>query len=425
MILRTIIMNFFLLGISIAFADNTIALNNELEKKLFKTDIQSSFFMSYDTLEDTHYVIDHNLVKQNIQLSEQIDDEVFSPLTKLQELRSQDTLNFVNSRGVKEINLFKSISPAVVLILTKNSIGSGAIINPSGTIITNNHVIGNNKQVVVALKPKSRSAPKMKDLLVADVLKVNQRSDLALIELTKKHKKLHTIQLGKSNSYEIGQDVHAIGHPEGNLWTYTKGFISQIRDDYSWVNTNGYKHHVKVVIQTQTPINPGNSGGPLFDDKGKLVGVNSFKKTGGEGLNYAVSVEDVLSFLKQEGNVYAQKFETPEQKLSKKWKVNVLKIATVDYLKKGQKNDIMIVYDRNYNNIADAFAIDIGSTGFIEIFIYDKNEDSKPELLTLDTTKSGKPNIYLYDTTKDGKYDTRGFDNNEDGHIDRFEKITK
>jgi V8-like Glu-specific endopeptidase len=414
-----ILFGIMLFGYAGLFADGSVKLDDELldAKK------QSSFFRSYKTMQDIDYKVPSELVKQNMEHSFQLDDSVFSPLSKLQELRSEDTLNFANSRGVKEINLFKNVSPSVVLILTKDSIGSGAIINPNGTIITNNHVVGNNKQVVIALKPKSGSAPKRKDLLVADVLKVNQTSDLALIKLQKKPKNLRPLRLGKANSYEIGQDVHAIGHPEGNLWTYTKGFISQIRDDYYWVNPNGFKHHAKVVIQTQTPINPGNSGGPLFNDKGKLIGVNSFKKTGGEGLNYAVSVEDVLSFLKQEGNVYAQRYETPEQKLSKKWKVNVLKITKVDYFKKGQKNDVMIVYDRNFNNIADALAIDLQTNGHIEIFIYDRNEDGKPELLTFDTTKSGKPNIYLYDTTKDGKYDTRGFDDNEDGKIDKFEKI--
>jgi V8-like Glu-specific endopeptidase len=413
------------LGTSVLLADSAMNMDKELRKNLLDTEIQSSFFKSYDTLKNIDYTINNEVVKQNIQVSEQIVDEVLLPVAKLQEIKSKDTLNFANSRGIKEINLFKSISPAVVLILTKEGIGSGAVISPDGTIVTNNHVVGNNKQVVVALKPKSGSSPKRKDLLVADVLKINQTSDLALIKLKNKSKKLKAISLGKVNSYEIGQDVHAIGHPEGNLWTYTKGFISQIRDDYYWVNPNSFKHHAKVVIQTQTPINPGNSGGPLFNDKGKLIGVNSFKKTGGEGLNYAVSVEDVLSFLKQEGNVYAQRYETLEQKLSKKWKVNVLKITKVDYFKKGQKNDVMIVYDRNFNNVADALAIDLRTNGNIEIFIYDKNEDGKPELLTMDTTKSGKPNIYLYDTTKDGKYDTRGFDNNEDGKIDRFESIKR
>jgi S1-C subfamily serine protease len=268
----------------------------KLDKELLDTNTQASLLRSYKTMQDIDYKVPNELVKQNMTHSSQLEENVFSPLSKLQELRSEDTLNFANSRGVKEINLFKNVSPSVVLVLTKDSIGSGAIINPNGTIITNNHVVGKNKQVVIALKPKSGSAPKRKDLLVADVLKVNQTSDLALIKLQKKLKKLHPLRLGKANSYEIGQDVHAIGHPEGNLWTYTKGFISQIRDDYYWVNSNGFKHHAKVAIQTQTPINPGNSGGPLFDDKGKLIGVNSFKKTGGEGLNYAVSVEDVISF---------------------------------------------------------------------------------------------------------------------------------
>jgi S1-C subfamily serine protease len=240
----------------------------KLDKELLDTTDQSSFFRTYETMEGVDYKIPDNLIKQNMIHSSQLVDDVFASLPKLQELRSKDVLNFANSRGVKEINLFKGVSPAVVLILTKNSIGSGAIINPNGTIITNNHVVGKNKQVVIALKPKSGSAPKRKDLLVADVLKVNQTSDLALIKLQKKLKKLHPLRLGKANSYEIGQDVHAIGHPEGNLWTYTKGFISQIRDDYYWVNSNGFKHHAKVAIQTQTPINPGNSGGPLLNLKG-------------------------------------------------------------------------------------------------------------------------------------------------------------
>jgi S1-C subfamily serine protease len=418
-----ILLNIFIFGSLVLLANSKILLNQALDKELFDTEIQTKLLKSYTTFQDIDYKVNSDLVKRNMQLSYQIEDNVLSVISKLEELKSKDALHFSNSRGIKEINLFKNVSPSIVLILTKHSIGSGAIIAPNGDIITNNHVVGNNKQVVVALKPKSGSSPKRKDLLVADVLKVNQSSDLALIKLQKKPKKLHPIRLGKINSYEIGQDVHAIGHPEGNLWTYTKGFISQIRDDYNWVNSNGFKHHAKVVIQTQTPINPGNSGGPLFDDKGKLIGVNSFKKTGGEGLNYAISVEDVLSFLKQEGNVYAQRYETLEQKLSKKWKVNVLKITKMDYFKKGQKNDVMIVYDRDFNNVADALAIDLQTNGNIEIFIYDKDEDGKPELLTVDTTKSGKPNIYLYDTTKDGKYDTRGFDNNEDGKIDKFEKI--
>jgi len=383
----------------------------------------NNYFKTYKKFENEVYSINKKATEQNLWITNQIIEDVLLPLSKLQELKTDTKLHFANSRGIKEINLFKSISPAVVLILTKKGIGSGVIIKPNGIIVTNSHVVGNNKKVLVALKPKSGSSPKVKDLLVAKVLKVNQISDLALIKLVKKTKNIHIIHLGKKNSYQIGQDVHAIGHPEGNLWTYTKGYISQIRDNYEWQSFGGLKHYAKVVIQTQTPINPGNSGGPLFDDKGNLLGINSFKKSGGEGLNYAVSVDDVILFLQQKGNIFAEQIETPEKKLSKKLKINVLKIAKVDYFKKGQKNDVMIIMDSNFNNVADVIAIDIGSTGFFEIFIYDKDENGKPELITYDTNKNNKPDIYLFDSKKSGKFDVKGYDYNEDGEIDKFERI--
>ncbi len=411
-----------LIGISGALAEGNNAVDQKINPLLLNMENQSNLFKIYKDLPDTNIKFDKENLVENIQLTNQVDEDIFMGVSKLDELKAKDSLNFANSRGVKEINLFKNVAPSVVLILTKNSIGSGALLNVGGDILTNNHVVGNNKQVLVALKPKSGSTPKAKDLLIADVVRINQTTDLALIQLKKPSKKLRTIKLGKERSYQIGQDVHAIGHPQGNLWTYTKGFISQIRDNYSWMSEGAMKHHARVVIQTQTPINPGNSGGPLLDDKGKLIGVNSFKKIGGEGLNYAVSIEDVKKFLRQEGDVYAQR-ESREESLSKKLKIHVLKISKIDYLKKGQKNDTMIVIDRNNNNIADMLAINIGTTDIVEIFIYDKNEDGKPELMTIDTTKSGKPNIYLTDTNKDGKYNVRGYDDNEDGKIDRFEDI--
>jgi S1-C subfamily serine protease len=94
----------------------------------------------------------------------------------------------------------------------------------------------------------------------------------------------------------------SIGHPRQNDWSLTKGIISQYRRGYVWTYgsadaaTSGdptIKHKANI-IQTQTPINPGNSGGPLISDSGTLIGVNTGK---GEGLNFAVSVEDVRKFL--------------------------------------------------------------------------------------------------------------------------------
>ena len=85
----------------------------------------------------------------------------------------------------------------------------------------------------------------------------------------------------------IGDDVEAVGHPKGEMWTYTRGYISQVRADYEWSYNEAFILKADVV-QTQTPISTGNSGGPLFNRQGKLVGVNTMV-TEGQNLNFAVS----------------------------------------------------------------------------------------------------------------------------------------
>ena len=86
---------------------------------------------------------------------------------------------------------------------------------------------------------------------------------------------------------QVAEEVHAIGHPKGLYWSYTKGVASQIRTKWKWTSSKSKIKHQATVIQTQTPLSPGNSGGPLFSDTGKMVGVNTMKEEG-ENLNFAV-----------------------------------------------------------------------------------------------------------------------------------------
>ena len=109
------------------------------------------------------------------------------------------------------------------------------------------------------------------------------------------------VRLGDASEIAVGMDVHAIGHPTGEAWTYTTGVISQYRQAYEWQAESSAAKHKADVIQTQTPINPGSSGGPLLGDSGNLVGVNSFKAEG-EGLNFAITVDEVKRFLARSGN---------------------------------------------------------------------------------------------------------------------------
>jgi S1-C subfamily serine protease len=181
-----------------------------------------------------------------------------------------------------------------VLVLTTETIGSGTHLG-AGQILTNWHVVKSFKTVGVVFKPPQEGAEiNRSDVVRAQVVQVDETRDLAVLKTAAVPPHAGVMELGGAVEIQIGADVHAIGHPTGEGWTYTKGLISQVRSNYEWTAKSG-KHRANV-IQTQTPINPGNSGGPLIGDSGKLRGVNSFKSDG-EGLNFAVSVTDVMAFL--------------------------------------------------------------------------------------------------------------------------------
>jgi S1-C subfamily serine protease len=238
-------------------------------------------------------------VPQNIRPLEGDDSSASRVANTLQTLNKNLILDA--TRGERDIAVFQKAAPAVVLVLVgKESIGSGAIITKDGKVITNWHVVGSSPRATVVLKPKDSSDLKKELAFSATVEKVDQITDLALLKITAPPSFLTSLDFANTASLNIGQDVHAIGHPNGAVWTYTKGLISQMRPNHEWKTESGINHRANV-IQTQTPINPGNSGGPLLDDSARLIGVNSFK-SGGEGLNYAISVDAVRDFLTREGS---------------------------------------------------------------------------------------------------------------------------
>lgn len=94
---------------------------------------------------------------------------------------------------------------------------------------------------------------------------------------------------------QVAEDIHVIGHPEGNPWSYSTGVVSQIRDGYEWTYTDGSKHQAKV-LQLQTAISPRNSGGPVLDDQGRLLGLIAMSQEG-QNLDYAVAADVIQSFV--------------------------------------------------------------------------------------------------------------------------------
>ena len=207
------------------------------------------------------------------------------------------------TRSVKDVALYRAASPSVVLILTDDGLGSGALIDASGLILTNKHVVGDATQVLVVFKPSRESAePVDADIRVGEVVKIDAIADLALIKVPTVPVGHGALRLGDAAAVVIGSDVHAIGHPTGAAWTYTTGIISQLRPSYEWGYDDEPFLHKADIVQTQTPISPGSSGGPLINDAGAMVGVNTFLNGGAQNLNFAVGLRDITAFIVRVGN---------------------------------------------------------------------------------------------------------------------------
>ena len=164
---------------------------------------------------------------------------------------------------------------------TAQSLGSGVIVEHDGLVITNNHVIQNMTDVKVALQDR-REFP-------ADIVLRDPRTDLAVLKL-KGAGQLPAIELGDSDTLEVGDLVLAIGNPFGVGQTTTQGIVSALARTQIGISDYGF------FIQTDAAINPGNSGGALVDTKARLIGINSaiFSKSGGSvGIGFAIPVNMV------------------------------------------------------------------------------------------------------------------------------------
>ncbi|WP_230533508.1 Do family serine endopeptidase [Microvirga roseola] len=159
---------------------------------------------------------------------------------------------------------------------SQSSLGSGVIVDPSGLVITNNHVIDDMTEVKVALADRRE--------FEADIVLRDPRTDLAVLRL-KNASNLQAIEFGDSETLQVGDLVLAIGNPFGVGQTVTQGIVSALAR--TQVGVTDYQ----FFIQTDAAINPGNSGGALIDMNGRLVGINTaiYSRSGGNiGIGFAI-----------------------------------------------------------------------------------------------------------------------------------------
>jgi S1-C subfamily serine protease len=307
-------------------------------------------------------------------------------------------------RGAKEAQIYKRFSRSVVLVLTKDGLGTGTVVSASGDILTNFHVIRGATDVGVIFKPVVEGQkPAKADLLRARIIRVDEVADLALIRVGKLPAGIEPMTIGDKSDVSVGDDVHAIGHPTGEAWTYTRGVVSQIRAAYEWTSDGTDVNHKANVIQTQTPINPGNSGGPLITSTGKLAGVNTFKAKG-EGLNFAIANDEVRRFISTSGDRLASKRAAGTQQTAAK---NDGECKVTEVYRGNSKDDSTAIV-----------GIDTDCDGKAEIEIRKPYDIRKPITLVVDENKDGKPDTIIFDTKREGKWEYSFRDTNFDGKWD-------
>jgi Do/DeqQ family serine protease len=159
----------------------------------------------------------------------------------------------------------------------QRSLGSGVMVDPSGLVVTNVHVIEGADQVKVSLSDKRE--------FEAEIVLKDSRSDLAVLRLKDAHEKFPTLDFANSDELMVGDVVLAIGNPFGVGQTVTHGIISALAR--TQVGITDYQ----FFIQTDAAINPGNSGGALVDMTGRLAGINTaiYSRSGGsQGIGFAI-----------------------------------------------------------------------------------------------------------------------------------------
>ena len=335
--------------------------------------------------------------------------------------------------GPEEI--FEKFANSVVYIENQKDrgTGSGFVINHKGLkIITNWHVVETAKDVTICLRTDDLNKVCDTDYYTGKVIKKNKRKDLAMIEVKGLPSSIKPVVYGKYKDVKIGQTAFAIGHPEGLVWTFTNGMISQKRPEHNW----SYKssRHKAKTIQIQVPINPGNSGGPLFNKDQKLIGVNTFTSEG-ENLNFAIAVDDLIEFIneveqkeidskyiqkKKKGNTWIQKKSDKNKKSGISQKYPDAK--EVDMNENGIIDGWML--DENKNGKYEKIFVDLNEDGIIEAIGYDENENQNIELILYDIDLDGNTDEAEYDENDDGSMDVIAYDYNQDGEWDKIEKIS-
>lgn len=217
---------------------------------------------------------------------------------------SPEALSIVEAEERNNAEIYEAVNKSVVNITTtvsgtgafgedvsSSGTGSGFVIDRSGHIVTNFHVVEGARRINATLFDGS-SYP-------ARVVGVDPPTDVAVLRIIAPAPRLYPISMGDSNHLRVGQKVLALGNPFGLERTLTTGVISSLNRSLQAKPNEG--RLLKELIQTDAAVNPGNSGGPLVNSRGQVIGMNTaiYSRTGqSAGISFAVPINAVKRILK-------------------------------------------------------------------------------------------------------------------------------
>ena len=271
---------------NIDFDNKLSKLNEEFNANLNQLDQSLSTDISSlnNRLTDEIDIVDNdmrNFKNQNEKeintLSDLIDEIEKQSEIQLGELK--DELKSIRVKSKDFTAIIDDVLQSVVSVGTDKGLGSGAVIDGRGFIVTNFHVV-NGANII-------RIFTYGNDIYDAALIGYDSDVDIAVLKV---NAELEDIRFGDSDDVQIGEKVIALGNPAGLSFTVTEGIVSA-------VDRKG-PNNLEIYLQTDVPINPGNSGGPLVDINSEIIGINNFKIGGFEGLGFAIesnTVENVVN----------------------------------------------------------------------------------------------------------------------------------
>lgn len=184
-------------------------------------------------------------------------------------------------------------------------IGSGVVISKKGMVLTAAHLFTHGDYSSVKMVTINGNEYDM------NVLFINPRVDLALVEPIASAQDFEFARIQKTNYLYVGEDVLVVGHPFTEYWTVTSGIISRLHWNL---------HYFCTVIETTASVNPGNSGGPTFNTNGEVIGIVSamnINMFGPTGIGIVIPITEIRNFLKQ--------YRINEDRQIKRYKIGNLK----------------------------------------------------------------------------------------------------